>query len=212
MATQNPSKLATVMLQLFPFFTGTVNLSVKEIVANKQLIISALQSFAGKINSRSLCIDNGKLYANEKGFFIGGCSDERYSEIWKWFSDNFLSLTFVKGEGLHFSEHPIHRVICVATAITKLYSRFGYVSRLSLEQLDAIHNLKYNFEQWGQFAVNVDFSITLEEVALMQQLLTEWRDESIVSCNKSEQVWIKATIERIEMNLVNCLEYVNSIV
>lgn len=67
---KNPSKLATVMLQLFPMFAGAVSLSVKEIIANKDLILLSFKQFAKRNETKSVCVKNGKLYINSQGISV----------------------------------------------------------------------------------------------------------------------------------------------
>jgi hypothetical protein len=219
---QTQSKLATVMSQLFPMFVGTVTLSVKEIVANKELIINALQHLAdtkrGGTKFLSYCEDKGlvpqhsEYYTERNSIYAYDSSDM----IWKWFSDNFLSLTFVKGEGQHFSEHPIHHVICVATAITKLYSRLRMELTVTEEEQDIVHSLKYRFEHWGVNSQNqTEFIIGLDEISIIQRLLQEYNaDTSWLSLNLPEErfFWINETAKRINLNILGCLEYVNTLV
>jgi hypothetical protein len=188
---------------------GTLNL--KEIVANKAVVIYALQHLAKSFGS--------PLLDNHKELIVGssqcGVVAHNQTELWKWFSDNFLSLTFVKGNGVHFSEHPIHRIICVATAITKLYSRLHIESTVTEEEQDIIHSLKYKFEQWGHSQSQTEFVIGLDEISIMQRLLQEYNaDTSWLSLNLPEErfFWINETTKRINLNILGCLEYVNTLV
>ena len=212
---QTQSKLATVMSQLFPFFNGTVTLSVKEIVANKSLICKAIYEFKIKCDvvnqlGKDLGIDNETLR------IFNTCQGREESYVWKWFSDNFLSLTFVKGGGQHFSEHPIHRVICIATAITNLYSRLLMESTVTEEEQDIVHSLKYRFEQWGHSGdFGSNFNIGLDEISIIQRLMQEYNaDTTWLSLNLPEErfYWINETVKRINLNILGCLDYVNTLV
>ena len=200
------SPLAIVISQLFPMFLGTVTLSVKEITTNKNLIVAALRQLQIKLNCNDFCIDNSRLYAKENVLR----SDET---LWQWFADNFLSLTFVKEEGVHFSEHPVHRVIVVASSITKLYNRFQLASEVTDEEQDTIHSLKHKFEDWGHGdEFGTTFNISLEEIAIMQRLLTEYyahkQYSNVLDVSNTEpsQYWILNTRNRIKMNIEDCIE------
>ncbi len=202
------------MSQLFPFFMGGT-LNLKEIVANKDLVIQALQALALKMETKGFVVDNGRLYSTDNLQLQGQLVFEDRVKLWKWFSDNFLSLTFVKGEG-YGQEQIIHTTILVATAVTKLYSRFRIASALTDEQQDAIHSLKHKFEAWMCDGRNSDeFTITLEEVALMQQILLEWNSMKgfVVFDNENpSHFWILNTISRIDNNIQCCLSYLETVV
>jgi hypothetical protein len=212
----NSSPLAAVIPQLFPFLVGGT-LNLKEIVANKAVIIKALQQLATKLQTKNLTIDNGKLYSGN-GCCVADTSNKGEEATWKWFADNFLSLTFVKGEG-YGQELPIHTTILVATAVTKLYSRFNIASALTDEQQDAIHTLKHKFDMWMCNGCNNDgFTISLKEVALMQQILIEYKtsgnpnfDLSVLK-NRPNQEWVANTVTRIDNNIESCLSYLETLV
>ncbi len=203
------------MSQLFPFLVGGT-LNLKEIVSNKDLVIQALQNLALKMETKSFVSDNGKLYSTDNLQLQGQLVFEDRVKLWKWFSDNFLSLTFVKGEVYGLQENPIHTTILVATAVTKLYSRFRIASSFTDEQQDAIHSLKHKFDMWMcDGRNNNEFTISLEEVALMQQILLGWNSMKgfVVFNNENpSHFWIANTVSRIDNNIQCCLSYLQTLV
>jgi hypothetical protein len=209
----NSSKLSTVMSQLFPFFMGGT-LNLKEIVSNKAVIIAAIRALAVKMQTTNLIIDNGKLYAGTEDYDL--YVFEKDEQLWKWFNINFLSICFSKGGKQPFHQHPIHLCLQIATAITKLYNRFQ-INTFLVEELDIIHSLKHKFEEWGHSGeFDSGFIILLEEIAIMQRLLTEYNEvvrySPMIQGIEQNQYWIANTKSRIDNSITSCLEYVNTLV
>ncbi len=198
----NNSRLAAVMLQLFPMFKGeeVTTIDFRALIAKKHLVVAAIRDLGqedsavvfqeGVLKKLSLV---HKIELSSKIEYIKLNSTNE--EIWNWFSRTFLSI--------ELNSQEFQRVLVTATDVTILYSRVGRGSKVvTIAEQDAIHSLKCRFED----SKSGHFHVSLLDLQAMFSILTE-QLSSPVPVKKGEGHWMEVISQRIEANLVTSLNY-----